>query len=111
MYKRKAAALAIAGFCLGRISYAEPAADIQCKRVPGMIAEPIVPTADAAQKIYLAIVEARGDKLLASPRVKDDGDHWSVFQLPNQNPLVRGGGMLEITISKCDASVLAHYSR
>jgi hypothetical protein len=76
-----------------------------------MIAEPMVPTPDVAREIYLAVAKGRRDKILPSNviEVHDDGDRWSVFQFSEQPG--RGGGLLEMTISKCDGSIVAHYSR
>jgi hypothetical protein len=76
-----------------------------------MIAEPMVPTPDVAREIYLAVANGRRDKILPSNviEVHDAGDRWSVFQSSGQSE--RGGGLLEMTISKCDGSIVAHYSR
>jgi hypothetical protein len=92
-------------------SIAQPAA-MERKKVPGMIAGPMVPTSDVAKEIYLAVAKGRRDEILPPNVIKvlDDGDRWSVFQSSGQ-PFERGGGQLEMTIGKCDGSILAHYSR
>jgi len=73
-------------------------------------AGPIVPTPEAAREIYVAVANGRGDKLRPEKvRVVDKGDHWSVFQYAGQ--FVMGGGTLEMTISKCDGSIVADYAR
>jgi len=99
--------------CLTMVS-ADPS-EISCKKVPGMIAGPIVPTLEVAKAIYLTVAQGRGDKVDSGNviMVKDDGDEWSVFQVPadSSGPIVRGGGTLEMTVDKCDGSILAHYSR
>jgi hypothetical protein len=89
---------------------AQPAA-MDCKSVPGMI---MVPTSDVAREIYLAVAKGRRDEISPSHfiEVLDDGDRWSVLQVRRQRqPGERGGGLLEMTIAKCDGSILAHYSR
>jgi hypothetical protein len=94
-------------------SVAQPAA-MECKKVPGMIAGPMVPTPDVAREIYLAVAKGRRDEILLSNVIKvhDDGERWSVLQVPAQpKGGERGGGTLEMTIGKCDGSILAHYSR
>jgi hypothetical protein len=90
--------------------------EVTCNKVRGMIAGPMVPTQEVAKEIYLAVAQGRGDKVDPANliRVDDDGDHWSVFQFPadlSSGQIVRGGGTLEMTIAKCDGSILAHYSR
>jgi hypothetical protein len=91
---------------------AQPAA-MECKMVPGMIAGPMVPTSDVAREIYLAVAKGRRDEIFPTHfiEVLDDGDHWSVLQVRRQQRRDRGGGQLEMTIGKCDGSILAHYSR
>jgi len=87
---------------------------VTCDKVAGMIAGPIVPTEEVAKEIYVAVARGRGDKIDSEDliKVKDDGDHWSVFQWSSDAYSgSRGGGMLEMTIAKCDGSILAHYSK
>jgi hypothetical protein len=58
-----------------------------------------------------AVAKGRGDEIFASNviEVHDDGDGWSVIQIPAQRK--RGDGTFSMTIGKCDGSILAHYSR
>jgi len=76
-----------------------------------MIAGPMVPTADVAREIYLAVAKGQQNEILPSQSilVRDDGDRWAVFRPLGQGR--RGGGTLDMTIDKCDGSILVHYSR
>lgn len=69
----------------------------------------VVPTADTAQEIYEAVLKGRGDALdpRADVQVSDNGEFWTVFQRSEG----RGGGLLELEISKCDGAVRGSYSR
>jgi hypothetical protein len=106
-------AVLIGGYIIGA-SADQPAA--KCNKAPGMIAGPIVPNAEVAKNIYLAVANGRKDQVgpIDLIMVNDGGDHWSVFQRPadpSSGRALFGGGRLEMTISKCDGSILAHYSR
>lgn len=91
----------------------QPASTLTCVKIAGMIDDLMVPTPEAAREIYQTIARARGDKILQTHQilVADEGEHWSVFQSPIIFDGMKGGGALEMKISKCDASVRAHYSR
>ena len=102
----------LAAFIPGYVTnaHADQAVAVVCHKVPGTVAGPIVPTPEAAREIYVAVANGRGDKLRPEKvRVVDKGDHWSVFQYAGQ--FVMGGGTLEMTISKCDGSIVADYAR
>jgi hypothetical protein len=90
----------------------QPASTLTCNKVAEIIGL-MVPTRQAAREVYEAIARARGDKILQTHEilVEDDGEHWSVFQFPIIYDGMRGGGTLTMKISKCDASIRAHYSR
>lgn len=104
------------------LSLAAPASanDMQCAK------DLAVTTPDAARSIYLRELEQRGRVI--SPGndvvVKDEGDHWAVYQYPRHIPepkdngdgtqtitVVMGGGGLEVEIDKCTGATHAHYSR
>ncbi len=108
--KRKALLAAMALICNTTAS-ADPPPSIVCEKVAGMIGGPIVPTQDVAKDIYLAVAKGRGAPIKPGNTVwvEDEGDHWTVFQYSGPN--MWGGGTLEMTIDKCNGSILAHYSR
>ncbi|HZF34308.1 MAG TPA: hypothetical protein VE914_10940 [Candidatus Angelobacter sp.] len=102
----------LAAFIPGYVTkaHADQSVAIVCHKVPGTVAGPIVPAPEAAREIYVAVANGRGDKLRpANVRVVEKGDHWTVGQYQGQ--FVMGGGTLELTISKCDGSILAYYAR
>jgi hypothetical protein len=94
MFKHRTLLAALALIYQTTASADEPTA-MECKRVPGMIAGPMVPTPDVAREIYLAVATGRGDKVLPTNVIKviDDGGPWSVFQSSGQL-FMRGAGRL-----------------
>ena len=102
----------------------DPAPKTVCSKQPGFIGGPFVPTARAARRIYLAVVqEIAPDKLKQYPNVtvEDAGDHWYVSQTRHHRPVRlpsntvsvdAGGGQLYMQIDKCSGAISgAAYNR
>ena len=103
------------------------AAPLVCPKEAGLLKGPLVPTRDAARRIYAAVVRALKPAGWQSYRhtvVSDAGDNWQVFQWappvvtedpndPNQATVATtaGGGTFELEIKKCDGSMKAALAR
>jgi hypothetical protein len=114
--------------CLSEVATADP--NLECTKKSGFIAGPVVPTERAAKEIYVAIARAlfpRTWRKYPKIFVLDESDKWSVGQKAIDVPdktfrdkngvemervtIMRGGGALEMEISKCDASAKLSFSR
>jgi hypothetical protein len=97
-----------------------------CKQPDGYAIGLVVPTPDAAKRVYEAVATGRYDQIKSSNDilVNDRGDHWEVFQYPKKAPsferhsdgsetvtVVAGGGTLELEITKCDGRIIGSYAR
>jgi hypothetical protein len=103
---------------------------IVCRKDPGLLAGPAVPTKEVARQIYVTIASALYPNSWRKYRtifVLDEGTKWGVGQRPDSTGVtmrkneqgeviesvttVEGGGSLEMDIDKCNASVSMSFSR
>ena len=104
---------------------------VSCRKEPGYLEGPLVPTKLAAKEIYVAIarsLDPSGWRKHSEVFVLDEGNYWGVGQHdPVKKPskavkdengvdadqitISSGGGAIEMQINKCNASVRTSYSR
>ena len=117
MQKTNSALLSVVALML--IVTRSQAADTAPPRCPndGYISDRLVPTADIAKEIYIAVVRGLSPGLLKRfPIVtaEDEGDHWAMSQTdnapvpkpsPNTVIVTAGGGQLNMDIDKCTGAI------
>ena len=113
---------AIAGFFVIASAAASPVQAKEQRPCPlrwGVPGKPLVPDAQTAQSIFLAVETrfhpAADRKNFPVVEAEDEGDHWSVFRWkpPTQTSgglvVTEGGGQLEMQIAKCDGAISQVY--
>ena len=88
-----------------------------CPHQEGLIGRPVVPTAEVARGIFVAVAKPLQSEQAASGYVltiADEGAVWVVFQALPDRPgvIITGGGGLQMRIDKCTGAISRmHYER